>query len=267
MPAADRTIQAALQAPPPGPVHLMPFLPAGFGGLDATAAALRGVAGAGASVIEVGVPFSDPIADGPTIQAAYHDALEAGCTLDAILETLAATAPSLACPMLAMVSYSVVFRGGVARFCERAKAAGLAGILCPDLPPPEAETFCKTSKYHDLDPVLLVAPTTPAGRRDDIGRLGGGFIYYLSVAGTTGERDRLPPELAAGVADMRRRTELPVCVGFGIGRPEHVRQLRGVADGAVVGTAFVRRMRDALADGPDAAGEACADFARALIGR
>ena len=268
MPAADnRAIEHALRAPPPGPVQVMPFVPAGFGGFAATAAALRGVADAGAGVIEVGVPFSDPVADGPTIQAAYHDALEHGCTLDGIFEALTEVAPSLACPMLTMVSYSVVFRGGAADFCRRAKAAGLSGVLCPDLPSPEAEDFCKTAQDAGLEPVLLVAPTTPAARRDEIGRLAGGFIYYLSVAGITGERDALPPELAAGVADMKGRTGLPVCVGFGIGRPEHVRRLQGVADGAVVGTAFVRRIDAARHDGPAAVEAVCRDFARELIGR
>ena len=268
MPAAEeRAIETALRAPPPGPVHLLPFLPAGFGGYDVTAAALSALADAGAGVLEVGVPFSDPIADGPTIQAAYHHALQNGVTLDGILDLLAGLCPSLACPTLAMVSYSVVFRGGAAEFCRRARSAGLAGVLCPDLPPPEAEGFCKTAKDAGLSPVLLVAPTTPAARRDEIGRLAGGFIYYLSVAGTTGERDALPPELARGVADMKGRTDLPVCVGFGVGKAEHLRRLRGVADGAVVGTAFVRRLEGARRDGPRAAAAACDGFARELIGR
>ena len=272
MPASADAILLALRTPPPGPVHLVPFVPAGFGGLDVTAAALRGLSDAGASVLEVGIPFSDPIADGPTIQAAYHEALEAGTTLGGTLAMLGDTLPSLACPALTMVSYSIVFRagragGGGAGYCERVKAAGAAGVLCPDLPPPEAEAFCKLAKDAGLAPVLLVSPTTPPARRDLIGRLGGGFVYYLSVAGITGERDRLPPELEAGVADMRGRTDLPVCVGFGIGTPRHVAGLKGVADGAIVGTAFVRRMDAARRDGPEAVAGAVSGFARDLIGR
>ena len=241
----------------------MPFIPAGYGGLEATRAALAGLAKAGASVIEVGIPFSDPIADGPTIQAAYHETLQSGVTLDGCLDAIGET--KIDAPMLAMVSYSVVRRRGDRAFCERAKAVGLTGLLCPDLPPPEAERFCETAKASGLDPVLLVAPTTPAARRDAIGKLAGGFVYYLSVAGITGQRDALPPDLAAGVADMKGRTDLPVCVGFGISKAEHLRQLAGVADGAIVGSAFVRAVEAAKQYGPVAVAAACEEMARELL--
>ncbi len=260
-----QSIRDGLTQAPQGPVHLVPFIPAGYGGLDATRAALPALAKAGASVIEVGIPFSDPIADGPTIQAAYHDALQGGVTLEGCLEAIGET--TVDCPMLAMVSYSVVRRRGDAAFCERAKAAGLSGLLIPDLPPPEAERFCEIVKAAGLDPVLLVAPTTPPARRDVIGRLAGGFVYYLSVAGITGQRDALPPDLASGVEDMKGRTELPVCVGFGIGKAEHLRQLRGVADGAIVGSAFVRAMGEAMRYGPVAIAAACGTLARELLGQ
>lgn len=260
-------IQEALRKPPTGPVHLVPFIPAGFGGYDTTAAVLRALSDAGASVIEVGVPFSDPIADGPTIQAAYHDALVAGTTLEGVLDCVRNVREDVKCPMLAMVSYSVVFRGSPERFCQRAKSAGLDGLLCPDLPPPEAESFARICKDCGLEPVLLVAPTSPPARRETIGQLGGGFIYYLSVAGITGERDALPAELAEGVKDMKGRTDLPVCVGFGISRPEHVKSLAGSADGAIVGSAFVKRMRETLDEAPTAAAVACRDLALHLLGR
>lgn len=260
-------IQEALQLPPDGPVHLVPFIPAGFGGYDTTTAVLEAVSEAGASVIEVGIPFSDPVADGPTIQAAYHDALLAGATLHGTFDCIKNARNTVQCPMLAMVSYSVVFRGKPERFCERAREAGFNGLLCPDLPPPEAQPFAEICKNAGLEPILLVAPTTPPVRRDLIGRLGGGFIYYLSVAGITGERDALPPELSFGVADMKQRTDLPVCVGFGISRPEHVRSLRGVADGAIVGSAFVKQMRAHQDDGPQAVGHACGQLALKLLGR
>ena len=258
-------LDEALHQPPAGPVHLVPFLPAGFGGYEATAAALRAVADAGASVVEVGIPFSDPIADGPTIQAAYHEALQAGTTLGGVFETIQEVRRHVTAPMLAMVSYSVVFRGPAARFCARAKSAGFDGLLCPDLPPPEAGGFCAVARHAGLEPVLLVAPTTTPARRDMIGRLGGGFIYYLSVAGITGERDALPPELAAGVADMRGRTDLPICVGFGISQPRHVAELAGVADGAIVGSAFVKALSERRGEGPAAMAEACGALARRLL--
>jgi tryptophan synthase alpha chain len=168
--------------------------------------------------------------------------------------------------MLAMVSYSIVFRTGVRRFCDQAASCGLSGLLCPDLPPPEAEGFCLVARAAGLEPVLLVAPTTPPPRRDAIGGLAGGFVYYLSVAGTTGQRSTLPASLGEGVRDMRNRTVLPVCVGFGIGRAQQLRDLRGIADGAVVGTAFVKRMAEAISGGPEAMGQACAQMTRELLG-
>lgn len=262
---AQKPLETALRRAPRGPVHLVPFIPGGFGGFEATRAALRAVADAGASAIEVGIPFSDPIADGPVIQAAYHEALEAGITVEGVLESVRHMRESIAVAMLAMVSYSIVFRGGVEAFCGRAKRAGLDGLLCPDLPPPEAAAFCEIATGVELEPVLLVAPTTPAARRDQIARLAGGFVYYMSVAGITGERSALPPELAGGVADMKRRTSLPVCVGFGIGRGEQVAGLRGIADGAVVGSAYVRRMREALGGGTEKVAEACSGLTRELL--
>ena len=256
---SDAAIENALRQPPAGPVHLLPFVPGGYGGYDTTAAVLRALDAAGASVIEVGLPFSDPVADGPTIQAAYHEALAGGATVDGVID--AAGGAGAACPLVMMASYSLVRRRGDAAFCRRLAEAGFAGVLCPDLPPPEAEAFTGTAADAGLEAVLLVAPTTPPARRDAIGRLARGFVYYLSVAGTTGERDDLPPELAAGVADMRGRTDRPICVGFGISRPRHVASLRGVADGAIVGSAFVRRM----AGTADMAAAACGTLARELI--
>ncbi len=263
MPSA-RSIEAALRRPPTGAVHLVPFIPVGYGGFDVTAAAVRAVAEAGASVIELGIPFSDPIADGPVIQAAYDDALRRGTSVANVFDVVRGLRPDVP-PMLAMVSYSIVFRAGVEQFCRQASAAGLCGVLCPDLPPPEAESFCRIAVAAGLEAVLLVAPTTPPQRRDLIGRAGGGFVYYLSVAGTTGERSALPPTLAEGVADMKSRTALPVCVGFGIGRNKQVQGLRGVAEGAIVGSAYVRRMQEALPHGARRVAEACADLTRDLL--
>jgi tryptophan synthase alpha chain len=266
LPRGDhKPIESALRRPPQGPVHLVPFIPAGFGGYQATSAAVLGVAEAGASVIELGVPFSDPVADGPVIQAAYDDALKRGTTVPGVLELVGELRARVRVPMLAMVSYSIVFRAGVEAFCGRARSAGLDGLLCPDLPPPEGEDFCRIARASGLEPVLLVAPTTPPARRDVIGELAGGFVYYLSVAGTTGERSELPPELADGVADMRGRTALPVCVGFGIGRGAQVRGLKGVADGAIVGSAYVKRMNRCLAEGADGMADGCAELTRELL--
>ena len=244
----------------------MPFLPFGYGGEGVTEACLKAVAQAGASVIELGIPFSDPVADGPTIQAAYHEALEGGATTQGALDAVKAVRGEVDCPILTMVSYSLVKRWGDQRFCEAAKAAGVDGVLCPDLPAGEAEAFVDTCGAAGLESVLLVAPNTSPARRDVIGKLATGFVYYLSVAGITGQRDALPADLAAGVKDMKGRTDRPVCVGFGISRPEHVKQLAGAADGAVVGSAIVRAMQQAKAGGAEAMAKACGEACRQLIG-
>lgn len=242
----------------------MPFIAGGFGGSETTTAAIRGAANGRASVVEIGVPFSDPVADGPAIQAAYHDALETGATSDSVLGCYAAAKVDV--PALAMVSYSIVFRHGVEAFCVKARQHGLSGLLCPDLPAGEAERFAEFTRGHELAPILLVAPTTPARRREQIGKLGGGFIYYLSTSGITGERDALPPELAEGIGDMRQHTDLPIAVGFGIHKPEHLRQLQGVAEAAIVGTALVREVDRTRVDGPMAVETAVRGFCGKLLG-
>ncbi|HQY88639.1 MAG TPA: tryptophan synthase subunit alpha, partial [Tepidisphaeraceae bacterium] len=146
-------------------------------------------------------------------------------------------------PLIAMVSYSIVFRYGVEQFLKDAKSSGFSSVLIPDLPPPEAESVCRLIRAHELDTVLMVAPTTSADRRKTITQLASGFVYYLSVSGITGERDRLPDDLKQNVLDLKSISNVPICVGFGIGKREHVKQLFGVADGAIVGTAIVRALK------------------------
>jgi tryptophan synthase alpha chain len=237
---------------PRGRIALMPFIPAGYPDLATTAAALPALAAAGASLIEVGFPFSDPIADGPTIQESYTVALSKKLRIADVFDTVARARPKVPVPLVSMVSYSIVFRYGVDRFVSAAKQAGLDGLILPDLPPPEAQAICGRVQAGGLDTILLVAPTTTPQRRQEIARLSSGFIYYLSVSGITGERDRLPEDLAANVRQLKGMTDRPVCVGFGISKAAHVAQLQGVADGAIVGSAFVKRMKPRLAEGPEA---------------
>jgi tryptophan synthase alpha chain len=251
---------------------LMPFVPAGYPSLDLTRALVPALEAAGADLVEIGIPFSDPIADGPVIQEAFHEALLKNLHVEDVMGAVADVRKRVSIPLVAMVSYSIVFRFGVERFVARAKQAGFDGLILPDLPPPEAQDICGLIRAGGLDPVLLVAPTTRPPRREEIARLSSGFLYYLSVSGVTGERDQLPPELAAGVKQMRSLSDTPVCVGFGIARPEHVRSLRGVADGAIVGSALVRRIRDTLRSGGDepaaiaAAARLCQDLAAGCRG-
>ena len=246
-------------------IALMPFIPAGYPDLATTAALLPAMEAAGANLIEIGIPFSDPIADGPTIQAAFVEALAKGLKLADIFQTIREARSTVSIPLLAMVSYSIVFRTGVERFAKQAKEAGFDGLIIPDLPPPEAQAVAGKVHAAGLDTVLLVAPTTTPERRREIAALTSGFIYYLSVAGITGERDQLPAGLAEGVAQMKSLTDRPVCVGFGISQPHHVRQLAGVADGAIVGSAVVKRIKQHEREGPAAIATAVQAYCRDLL--
>ncbi|MEM8875416.1 MAG: tryptophan synthase subunit alpha [Planctomycetota bacterium] len=238
---------------------LIPFIAGGYPSVDVLAETVRQVTDAGAAAIEIGIPFSDPIADGPTIQSAYTDALAEGSTVEKVLDAVATVEPTV--PRLAMVSHSVVFRHGPAKFCDQLKAAGITGLLIPDLPLGEAESVCDTVRAAGIDTVLLVAPTTPRARREKIANLASGFVYYLSVAGITGARDRLPENLAENVRELKQMTDTPVCVGFGIGNVEQVAAVNEVADGAIVGSALVKAMTDT----PDPAA-AAGSFVRTLLG-
>jgi len=249
-----------------GQIGLIPFLPAGFPDLDTTIACLGALQSAGASAIEIGIPFSDPIADGPVIQEAFTAALARKIKVADVFAAIATARSSLATPILAMVSFSIVFRYGIERFAADARAAGFDGLILPDLPPPEARNVCTQVGAASLDTVLLVAPSTSPQRKREIVQLCSGFVYYLSVSGITGEREQLPPDLAPNVRELKTLSDRPVCVGFGIHTARHVAQLRGIADGAIVGTAYVRRLREHLADSSARRGQAVADYTRELLG-
>jgi tryptophan synthase alpha chain len=168
---------------------------------------------------------------------------------------------------VSMVSYSIVYRYGLDRFLHDAKAAGFDGLILPDLPPPEADRICDRIRSAGLDTILLIAPTTTPARRAQIVRLCSGFVYYLSVTGITGERDRLPADLVDNLRKLRELTDLPICAGFGLSRPEHLAMLAGVADGAIVGSGMVKRMREHLPQGPQAMAAAVASYCRELLRR
>jgi tryptophan synthase alpha chain len=225
----------------------MPFLTAGDPDLAATARLVEETARHGASLIEIGFPYSDPIADGPVVQASYTRALNRNLRVDDIFACTRRLAASPALtergiPLVAMVSYSLVHRRGPRQFLEQAMAAGLSGAIVPDLPIDEAEALAKLAAARDFKLIQLVTPTTPRERAVQIARLSTGFLYCVSVTGITGERDRLPQELLGQMQWLRGQTSLPICIGFGISRPEHVRMLREVADGIIVGSALVRRL-------------------------
>lgn len=247
-------------------VGLLPFIPAGYPDLETTSATLVSLQSAGATAIEIGFPFSDPIADGPTIQAAFTAALARKIRVADVFATVAAVRPSLSLPLVGMLSYSIVFRYGLDRFVKDAREAGFDALILPDLPPPEGERVCQKVQAGGLDTILLVAPSTSIERRKEIARLCRGFLYYLSVAGITGERDQLPPDLLPNLKQLRELTDCPLCVGFGISKPQHLAQLAGAASAAIVGSAFVRQMTSRLDAGPAAIAEACAQYAGFLLG-
>jgi tryptophan synthase alpha chain len=248
-----------------GHIGLIPFIPAGYPDLPTTAAALLAAERGGASVIEVGIPFSDPIADGPTIQEAFTYSLAKKLKVDEVFATVASVSGRMSTPLVSMVSYSIVFRMGVERFVKAAKQAGFSGLILPDVPPPEAQRVCEKVRAGGLETILLIAPTTTPARRREIAELSSGFVYYLSVSGITGEREKLPADLAENVRQIRGLTDRPVCVGFGIHRPEQVAELQGVADGAIVGSAYVKRMKARLSEGPEALAQTVETYTRELL--
>ena len=250
-----------------GRLGLIPFIPAGYPDLATTAALLPALERAGADVIEVGIPFSDPIADGPTIQASFTAALAKGLKLADVFKTIRVARGRVNAPLVAMVSYSVVYRYGLERFLSDAKGAGFNGLILPDLPPPEAAAVCEKVREAGLATTLLIAPTTPEARRREIARLCSGFVYYLSVSGITGERDRLPADLEKNLRQLRSVTDRPICVGFGISKPEHLEQLTGLADGAIVGSAIVKRMRELSDVGAEGIARGVGEYCRNLLSR
>lgn len=224
---------------------LMPFVTAGDPDLKFTTAVLREMAGRGCHLFEVGIPYSDPIADGPVIQASYTRALAHKIKLADILSTLGDVAPKVAAPLVTMVSYAIVYRHGLEKYADDVRERGIAGLIVPDLPVEESAALAKICQSRDLSLIQLVTPTTPRERAVRIAATSTGFLYYVSVAGITGERTKLPPELVDNVGWLRTQTELPICIGFGISTPEHVKLLAPVADGLIVGSAIVRRIAEA----------------------
>ncbi len=243
----------------------MPFVTAGDPDLDFTADVLRQLAACGCNLCELGIPYSDPIADGPTIQASYTRALDKGIRLSEILATVRTLSPELPMPVVTMVSFAIVYRHGLEQYVRDAKAAGVAGAIVPDLLVEEADEFAAICRREDFNLVLLVTPTTPRERAIRIARMSTGFLYYVSITGITGERTELPPDLADNVAWLKQQTDLPICIGFGISSPEHVRLLAPVADGLIVGSALVRRIAQADRRPRSDVLRDVGDFARQLI--
>jgi tryptophan synthase alpha chain len=238
---------------------LMPYLMGGHPDLDASADAGLAAADSGADLIELGIPFSDPLADGPVIHAAATEALKRGATPHGVLRVCERLAERV--PVVLMVYVNVVMTAGAEAFALRAAAAGASGLIVPDLPHDEADEVRAACDAEGLALVPLVAPTTTPERVRAIGADARGFVYTVSLTGTTGERDELPPGLAETVAGVRGATELPVAVGFGISTAAHASAVAELADGVVVGSRLVRASAEG---GPAAVGALCEELAEAL---
>lgn len=227
-----------------GRTALMPFITAGHPSRDATAAAIVGMHKAGAAIVELGIPFSDPIADGPVIAASMHQALQAGVTPSAALAMVAAARAHTDGGVIAMVSWSIVSRIGATTFLAEAAKSGLDGVILPDIDVADAGAVADVCDRHHLALGLLVAPGSSDERIREIVRHCRQFVYLLARAGLTGEQSAAP-EVEASVARLRKHTSLPIAAGFGISNAAHVSTVTASADGAIVGSAIVRRMDSA----------------------
>lgn len=262
----SRISEAFDHAAQAGRMTFMPFITAGDPSTDTTAAVLKALRDAKVDLIELGFPYSDPIADGPVIQASYTRALDNGLTVQQVLDMMESLKEERLPPVLAMVSYAIVFRYGIESFAKKAAQVGFSGLIMPDLPADEAEEMAAVAKAEGMDLVQLIAPTTTEARTQQILDASSGFVYCVSVAGTTGVRKQLPAELTDQLKSMRKSTTLPLAVGFGISSPEQVAELEGVADGIIVGSAIVRRMTEAsnAAEAASSVQEFAEDMCRAV---
>jgi len=221
---------------------VLPFLTAGYPDADTTIQLIRAFDKEGARVIELGFPFSDSIADGPVIQNSFHQAIAGGQTMAGVFDMAAQVRDDIQCGLVAMVSYSIIERIGQESFQQRAAESGFDGVIVPDAPPDLVKTFSEQCRDAGLHFVGLISPTTSAQRVREIANYTSGFIYQMAVSGTTGERQDIGLTIADQVSQIKQSYDLPVCVGFGVSSPSQVSTVCEFADGAIVGSAIVRRI-------------------------
>ena len=241
---------------------LIPYVTAGDPDLEMTKRLVREMVRRGGDIIEIGVPFSDPLADGPIIQRASQRALQRGTTLRKILQTVSELRHEVDVPLVLMTYYNPVFRYGEEAFVADALDAGVDGIIVPDLPPEEGQSLLELTTDTPLDVIFLAAPTSTSARLALISEASRGFVYYVSRLGTTGVRDQLADDLRLMLEQLRARTSKPIAVGFGVSTPEHVGLVADLADGVVVASAILKLMED-LEDRTDLL-EHVGDFVAAL---
>ncbi|PYT69212.1 MAG: tryptophan synthase subunit alpha [Acidobacteria bacterium] len=235
-----------------GELGIVAYITAGDPSLDATLKFVLALAEAGADVIELGVPFSDPLADGPTIQRASERALKSGTTLVGVLDLVRRIRQSSRIPLVLFGYYNPILQMGLEKFAGTAEAVGADGVLATDLPPEESNDYRRILGAHHLDTIFLGAPTSTNERLANIAMCSSGFLYLISRTGVTGAKDHLPDDLPSLLRRARATTQLPLAVGFGISLPGHVSVLGGLAEAAVVGSALVAQIEKATKAGPTA---------------
>ncbi|MGD1875117.1 MAG: tryptophan synthase subunit alpha [Mastigocoleus sp.] len=224
---------------------LIPFITAGDPDLKTTAKALEVLDSKGADIIELGVPYSDPLADGPVIQAAATRALEKGTTLDSVLEMLSTAIPKLHAPIVLFAYYNLILHRGTEAFLNQVASVGISGLVVPDLPVEEATSLIEAAAKRNIDLILLIAPTSSPERMQYIAQRSGGFIYLVSVTGVTGMRSQIESRVCNLISDIRSVTNKPIGVGFGISQPEQASQMKQWgANAVIVGSAFVKRLAE-----------------------
>ncbi|MEX0267960.1 tryptophan synthase subunit alpha [Leptolyngbyaceae cyanobacterium UHCC 1019] len=241
---------------------LIPFVTAGDPSLEVTEKALERLDQSGADLIELGVPYSDPLADGPVIQAAATRALQRGTRFEQVLEVVQQVSPQLRSPIILFTYYNPILNRGIDSFLQQVATAGVKGLVVPDLPLEEAEILLKPAAVYGIELTLLVAPTTPKERLLAIAQQSQGFIYLVSTTGVTGMRPKMESRVKEMIHELRSVTDKPIGVGFGISQPEHARQaMEWGADGVIVGSAFVKRLAEST---PEKGLQDIGDFCRTL---
>lgn len=241
---------------------LIPYITVGYPTVETTLKVVPLFATSGCDIIELGIPFSDPLADGATIQRAAYEALRQGVTIKVCFEVAQELRRQVEIPLVFMTYYNPVLKFGVEQFCSKCAEVGIDGLIIPDLPPEEGQDLEQSTKRHELDLIYLLSPASTEERIKLVASRSSGFIYLVSLTGVTGARAKLPEELESFVARVRERTEKPLCVGFGVSTPEQARRIGKVADGVIVGSriiqlldedkslknasSFVKCLRDAL---------------------
>ncbi|MEM9227470.1 MAG: tryptophan synthase subunit alpha [Verrucomicrobiota bacterium] len=260
----DRIAQAFAQSQAEKRALFIAYLCAGDPDAETSFQACRTLIDNGTGLLELGVPFSDPLADGKTNQYAAERALAAGMTQEQVFALVKRVRSISELPIVFYTYYNLVYAYGEREYLKLAKQAGVDGMLVLDLPPEEANSWLEACREADMKTVFIAAPTTPPARLEQIAASSTGFIYYVSRLGVTGVQDNLAEDMAEKVAEIRRHTELPVVVGFGISKAEHVSQVASVADGVVVGSALVNCLAE-HADAPEAALKALDAKSRELV--